>query len=101
MSGSAATLSAIVVTTSIGATLWSVNARRLRRPRLVAKAPAFVKSVAARSSTALRSSAVARSTVGTSVARSEAGCTVRLRAIGVSPGASLAAGASEFSLVAA
>ena len=38
--------------------MWSVTARRLRRLRLVAKAPAFVISVAARSSVALRSAAV-------------------------------------------
>ena len=101
MSGFAATLSAIVVTTSSGATLWSVKARLPRRLRLVAKAPAFVKSVEARSSTALRSSVTARSSVEPSVPRSEVGFTVRLRAIGVSPGASLAAGASEFSLAAA
>ena len=57
MPGLALTFVAIVVTTSIGVTLWSVKARRLRRLRLIAKAPALVNSVAARPSVALRSAA--------------------------------------------
>ena len=95
MSGSAATLSAIAVITSIGATLWSVNARRPRRRLLVAKAPPLVISVAARSSTTLRSS-VAESGLGASVPRSNAGCAVGLRATGVA-GSSLATALSELS----
>ena len=59
ISGVATSPSFRKVATATGSLLWSVAARRPRRLRLVAKAPAFVKSVAARSSTALRTSAVA------------------------------------------
>ena len=75
-----------------------VTARRLRRLRLVVKAPALVISVAARSSTALRTSAAARSAVGASVTRSGVGCATGLRATAV---ASLALAASELSLAVA
>jgi hypothetical protein len=44
MSGLAETFEAMVVTTSIGVTLWSVKARLPRRRLLTAKAPAFVRS---------------------------------------------------------
>ena len=82
--------------------MWSVKARRLRRLRVVAKAPPLAKSVAARSSDALRSSAAARSAVGASVPRSEVGFTVALRVTGVSAvAASLVATDSELSLAAA
>ena len=74
-----------------------VTARRLRRLRLVVKAPALVISVAARSSTALRTSVAARSALGASVTRSGVGCATGLRATAA---ASLALAASELSLVA-
>lgn len=84
--------------------LWSpvtallVTARRLRRLRLVAKAPALVKSVAARSSVALGPTAAVRSAVGASALRSDPRSTVVLRATAA---ASLALAVSELSLVAA
>ena len=96
MSGSAATLSAIAVSNNqsvlhYGLSMHDVHRRRL----LVAKAPPLVISVAARSSTTLRSS-VAESGLGASVPRSNAGCAVGLRATGVA-GSSLAAALSELS----
>ena len=103
MSGVATSPSFKKVVTTTGSLLWSVTARRLRRRLLTAKAPALVKSVAARSSDALRSAASARSAVGASVPRSEVGFTVVLRASGVSAVAasSLAAALSELSPAAA
>ena len=83
--------------------MWSVAARRPRRLRLVAKAPPLAKSVAARSSDALRSAAAASSAVGASVPRSEVGFTVVLRASGASgvTASSLATALSELSPAAA
>ena len=103
MSGLASTLSAIVVVTSTGVTLWSVKARRLRRLRLVAKAPAFVRStlavaiVAAASALASRSACADISVPVIGVA----GFTVAEKAVAATRATSLVVAASEFSLAAA
>ena len=79
----------------------SVTARRLRRRLLTAKAPAFVRSSLAVATAAAASVLAALSCAAASVpVIGAAGFTVAEKVV-VTAGASLAAGASEFSLVAA
>ena len=77
-----------------------IHSTTLRRLRLVTKAPAFVKSVAARSSDALRSSAASLSTCTPRSAPmiGATGFTVAEIAVGASE-LSLAGDVSEFQLL--